>query len=168
MYLLVFHRHHGANARVQSSTADDKQSCLFAPISSVRQFCCRSKPNVITGPAGRTAAPKTIGVKELRFFSQIMQVRWPPTFSPVSFLLPLAPPRRPRSLSLPLSRSHSLDSLRLGLAGARVFVALLCQPGLLPLLPDHCANSSTYSFIPPVLFHNCALLLPPSLFFSLA
>jgi len=81
VYLLVFHRHHGANARVQSSAADDKQSCLFAPISSVRQFCCRSKPNVITGPAGRTATPKTIGVKELRFFSQIMQVRWPNVLS---------------------------------------------------------------------------------------
>lgn len=81
VYLLVFHRHHNANARVQSSTADDKQLCLFVPISSVWQFCCRSSPTSITGPA----APKTVGVKVLRFFSQIIQVRWP-TFSPIPSL----------------------------------------------------------------------------------
>lgn len=91
----------------------------------------------------------------------------PPTFSAVPFVLSLVYPRRPHSFSLPFL----LPLTRLALTWSprrrttRVFVALLCQPWLLPLLPDHCANSSTYSFIPPVLSHSCSPSLSVSLFF---
>lgn len=165
VYLLVFHRHQVANARVQSCTADDKQSCLFASISSVRQFCCRSNPTSLPTLPAWTATPKTVGVKELRFFSQIMQVRWPvaDVFSrPIrshSFLLDTLS----HSLSVFLSvslLSFAPTYVRSDLVSvpenSRVFVAPLCQPGLLPLLLVHCANSSTYSFIPPVLSHSCS------------
>lgn len=120
VYLLVFHRRHVANARVQSCAVDDKQSCLFAAISSVQQFCCRSNPTSLPALRTRTATPKTVGVKELRFFSQIMQVRWP-AFSPVPSILTLFPSTSPLaqfisfSLSFSLSFAPTYDSLRLGL-----------------------------------------------------
>lgn len=120
VYLLVFHRHHVANARVQSCTTDDKQSCLFAPISSVRQFCCRSNPTSLPTLPARTATPKTVGVKELRFFSQIMQVRWPTAdvlSRPIrshSFPLDTHPPFA-QLLFFSLFCSHLCDSFRLGL-----------------------------------------------------
>jgi len=117
VYLPVFHRHHVANARVQSCGADDKQSCLFAPISSVRQFCCRSNPTSLPTLPARTATPKTVGVKELRFFSQIMQVRWPAAdvlSRPIrSHSFPLDTPSRPVSLSLSLFLSPLLPLTRL-------------------------------------------------------
>lgn len=115
VYLFVFHRHHVANARVQGYAIDDKQSCLFAPISSVRQFCCRSNPTSLPTLPARTATPKTIGVKELRFFSQIMQVRWPAAdvlSHPIrSHSFPLDTPSRSASLFL----SHLLPLARLTL-----------------------------------------------------
>lgn len=134
VYLLVFHRHHIANARVQSCTADDKQSYLFAPISSVQQFCCRSNPTSLPTLPARTATPKTVGVKELRFFSQIMQVRWPAAdvFSrPIrSHSFPLDTPSRSVSLFLShvfsLFCSHLRDSLRLGLRAGEQ--SCFCRP----------------------------------------
>jgi len=123
VYLPVFHRHHVANARVQSCGADDKQSCLFAPISSVRQFCCRSNPTSLPTLPARTATPKTVGVKELRFFSQIMQVRWPAAdvlSHPIRShsLFPSTPSLAQflfHSLFFSPLYSHLRDSLRLGL-----------------------------------------------------
>lgn len=75
--------------------------------------------------------------------------------------LSLFSPRHPISLSFSLSLSFSptyatRSDLVSSPENSRVFVAPLCQPGLLPLLLVHCANSSTYSFIPPVLSHSCS------------
>lgn len=77
------------------------------------------------------------------------------------------------SFSLSLPRSYSRDSLRLGLRTGEQpsFCRPIVRPGLLPLLPVYCANSSTYSFIPPVLSHSCSLsrkaCLPARRFFPL-
>jgi len=158
----------------KASAADDSEqsSCLFAPISSVRQFCCRSNGRRhYRRPAGRRAAatPKTPGVKDSRFFfannaGSLAGVASPPC------------PFSSRGASTrSLARSLVFSCLSLArsiwpprLENSRVFVAPLCQSGLLPLLPFiHCANSSTYSFIRPVLSHSCSLPLPLSCSFSL-